>query len=73
MRNLTGIRALGKNAPRTIKPDLRCQVCGDAILGKPRSNREPRKYCGQSCSAIGQRLVGEQILTGRIKSKQTQP
>jgi len=65
MKHITGIRGVGKNVPRTEKPDLRCQVCGDAILGKARSNAAPRKYCGQSCSSIGQRLVGEEILTGR--------
>jgi hypothetical protein len=72
MKHFTGIRGVGKNVPRTEKPDLRCQVCGDAILGNARSNAEPRKYCSQSCSAIGQRLVGEEILTGRNKSTLTQ-
>lgn len=62
---ITGIRAVGKNVPRTEKPDLRCLVCGDAILGKARSKAEPRKYCSTSCSAIASRLQGEEMLSGR--------
>ena len=59
MKNMTGIRGMGRNAPRTEKPDLlRCLVCGDAILGKARSNAEPRKYCGTPCSAKAQRDAG---------------
>lgn len=67
MKNFTGIRGMGRNAPRTEKPELRCLVCGDAILGKARSNAAPRKYCSQSCSAKAQQLVGEEMLTGRRK------
>lgn len=58
MKNFTGIRGMGKNGQRTEKPDLRCLVCGDAILGKARSNAEPRKYCGTPCSAKAQRDAG---------------
>lgn len=60
--NLTGIRGIGQNGPRTVKPETRCIVCGDVILGKPRSAAEPRKYCGQSCSAQAQRERGFALL-----------
>ena len=58
MKNITGIRGMGRNGPRTEKPDLRCLVCGDVILGKPRLKDSPRKYCNQSCSAKAQRDAG---------------
>ena len=66
MRNFTGIRGIGKNARAQDKPDLRCQVCGDAILGKARSNAAPRKYCSQSCSAQAQRDAGFAAMKERM-------
>jgi len=58
MKNMSGIRALGKNAPRTEKPEARCQFCGDVILGKARLKSAPRKFCSQSCSAKAQVETG---------------
>ena len=58
MKNITGIRGIGKNVPRTEKPELRCHTCGDVILGKARSNAAPRKFCNTSCSAAAQRDAG---------------
>ena len=66
MKNFTGIRGIGKNAPRTEKPDLRCQVCGDAILGKARTNAAPRKFCSTSCSGQAQRATGFAAMKERM-------